>query len=592
MKKTCILCCLAALLLAAFPLNATDIRSIHTDVYLHANSNAVIYQRWDVTITGGTEWYIPIQNLGQRNIRDFKVIENDRLYENDGRNWNSKRTLEEKKYRCGITETGPGSLELCWGQGEYGDHIYHLVYVIDNLIQASSDGENDMFNWQFLNDEWTALPQQVTMNVYNYADSTYVWRAGEGGNMGVWVFGCEADCTVDSSAVHIESTEPFRYGSCLTVMMRFDKGLFNPATTDSRSFEQLRDDAFLDSDYGFSEEDYNWQPEEKDFLYYVKKIFKTLFEIALGVAIPVFILLVLPALLLMGWRKWTGRRYVKSVFGKKRITDFSRELPLGGNLAATYSLLKEGDHLNGGDSLFARLMGAYFLRWIHKGLVVCEKDPENEGRMNLRFTSSPDGLQTNDEQEKKFFKAAYEAAGENRILVAGEFSQWSKAHSALVSGWPEETRKAGKCVWEPLSMEQRQKVVAFKNFLNDFTISNVREAPEATLWQEYLVFAELFGIADKVTKNLEKLYPKLYKEYVSNIHLSESDTRELLHSVTRSSASLLSAAKREQSRLSSLYSSSSSSSSYQRSRSYGGGGHSSYHGGHGHSGGGHGGGSR
>ena len=141
-------------------------------------------------------------------------------------------------------------------------------------------------------------------------------------------------------------------------------------------------------------------------------------------------------------------------------------------------------------------------------------------------------------------------------------------------------------------METRRKVVEFKNFLSDFTLSEERGAPEIVLWQEYLVFAELFGMADKVTKNLEKLYPTVYQEYVSKAHLSGVNTHEVLRSVARSSASLLSAARSEQNRLAALNSSRSSSSSSSRSRSYGGGGHSSYHGGGGHSGGGHGGGSR
>jgi len=590
--KRLLLLCLSASLLTCAPLSATDIRSIHTDVYLHKNGNAVVYQRWDVTITGGTEWYIPIEDLGQRSIRSFRVFENDDEYENEGRNWKSKRTLEEKKYHCGISETGPHSLELCWGQGEYGDHVYHVLYIIDNLIQASGDGENDMFNWQFLNDEWSAKPQEVSMKVYNYADSAYVWQAGEGGNMGFWVFGCEADCTVENGEVHITSTEPFQYYSHLTLMMRFDKGLFLPATTDPKSFEQLRDEAFWDSDYGYDE---SYEPAPpRTFGYYMKKLLEVLLAILLGVSIPVIVFIVIPVLLILSWKKVTGRRYVKSVFGQKRITGWTRELPLNGQLSAAYSLLAEGDRLSGGDKLFSQLIGAYFLRWVHRGLVVCEKDPAKEGRVNLRFTqATPDGLLTTDPLEQKYYKAARLAAGSNLILEADEFSKWSKANSHTVSVWPNEARRHGKQIWGPLPMEERRKVVEFKNFLNDFTISKEREAPEATLWQEYLVYAQLFGIADKVSGNLQKLYPEIYREYTRNAHLSNFDTREVLHSVTRSSAAMLSAAKSEQSRLASLHSTQSrSSSSYQRSRSYGGGGHSSHHGGGGHSGGGHGGGSR
>ena len=76
--KRLVLFCLSALLLTCVSLSATDIRSIHTDVYLHKNGNAVVYQRWDVTITGGTEWYIPVQDMGQRSIRSFRVFRHQR----------------------------------------------------------------------------------------------------------------------------------------------------------------------------------------------------------------------------------------------------------------------------------------------------------------------------------------------------------------------------------------------------------------------------------------------------------------------------------------------------------------------------------
>ncbi len=44
------------------------------------------------------------------------------------------------------------------------------------------------------------------------------------------------------------------------------------------------------------------------------------------------------------------------------------------------------------------------------------------------------------------------------------------------------------------------KWTAFKNFLNDFAAFDVKELPEITLWQRYMVYATLFGLADKVSK--------------------------------------------------------------------------------------------
>lgn len=43
---------------------------------------------------------------------------------------------------------------------------------------------------------------------------------------------------------------------------------------------------------------------------------------------------------------------------------------------------------------------------------------------------------------------------------------------------------------------------AFKNFLNDFGNFKVKELPEIVLWEKYLVYATIFGLADKVEKSM------------------------------------------------------------------------------------------
>lgn len=46
--------------------------------------------------------------------------------------------------------------------------------------------------------------------------------------------------------------------------------------------------------------------------------------------------------------------------------------------------------------------------------------------------------------------------------------------------------------------EEYMKWKALRNFLNDFGRMNEKEVPEIALWERYLVFATVFGIADKV----------------------------------------------------------------------------------------------
>ena len=63
---------------------------------------------------------------------------------------------------------------------------------------------------------------------------------------------------------------------------------------------------------------------------------------------------------------------------------------------------------------------------------------------------------------------------------------------------------------EPSHREELCQVMEFRNFLNDFTLSSERSASEVAVWKHYLVFAQLFGIADKVSEQFSKLYPEMF----------------------------------------------------------------------------------
>ena len=40
-----------------------------------------------------------------------------------------------------------------------------------------------------------------------------------------------------------------------------------------------------------------------------------------------------------------------------------------------------------------------------------------------------------------------------------------------------------------------------------FSLISERKSAETIIWQDYMVYATLFGIADKVIKQFEKVYP-------------------------------------------------------------------------------------
>lgn len=78
-------------------------------------------------------------------------------------------------------------------------------------------------------------------------------------------------------------------------------------------------------------------------------------------------------------------------------------------------------------------------------------------------------------------------------------------------------------------VEHYAKWQAFKNFLNDFGTFELKELPEIVLWERYLVYATVFGLAKKLEKvmkvyiaenNLSELYPNIV--IIHDFNLSSS----------------------------------------------------------------------
>lgn len=56
-----------------------------------------------------------------------------------------------------------------------------------------------------------------------------------------------------------------------------------------------------------------------------------------------------------------------------------------------------------------------------------------------------------------------------------------------------------------------------KKYMEDFSMLDKREVPELVIWEKYLVYATVFGIADKVIKQLKMVYPN-FEEITNGIN--------------------------------------------------------------------------
>ena len=552
--------------IAVIPLNAQEIRDVDVTVRLQKDGSAHVTQVWDATVVAGTEWYIPVNNLGKMEIVDFSVSENGELYASDGRHWDSDRSRSAKAFRSGIIEKGSDGVELCWGQGEYGPHVWTASFTILNLVQSLQD--YDAFNYQFINDELVAAPQHAKVTIINETGSE-PWTEE---NSGIWAFGYNGNILFQDGDIVAESTEPFQSKSSMIVMCRFEKGLFSPAVSRDIPFEKMQKKAFKGSSY----------KEKKGFEDYLADI--TAWGMVGIILLCIFgiPLLIIAYLLWLLWVKVSGRRWKPSVFGDSKPQGWYREPPMNGDIAAAFSALSEGDRLSKKHN--AELIGALFLKWLQDGFIKVVPDPKNDSRVDLAFDPS-DTLDVGESYENDLYNMALEAAGDNHILEAGEFEKWAKRKWRKISAWPDKVKTIGEVAWKRHTVEERENLIKFKNFLEEFTMVSDRDAIEVKLWKSYMVYAQLFGIADRVAKNFQKLYPADFEKYVQGMGLTNYTMfTNVLSNTNRSASAMLNKAYEAKS------ASSSSGGSGWSSR--GGGGFSSFGGGGGFSGGGHGGGSR
>ena len=533
-------------------MHGQSIDNIAVTVAVHPDGSALVTQEWDVNVVKGTEWYLPVKNLGAMEVKDLRVFENGKEFESVGTKWNTGWSLEEKRERCGINIVSDG-IELCWGQGDLGRHRWTATFTLTGLVQTLNDA--DAFIFQFINPGLVAAPKNASVTIVNESGKKWSYD-----NTRVWGFGFDGDVNLVDGKVLAVASDGLRSNGHMTVMVRFNKGMFSPTISRSMDFAQMEYEAKQGSSYNNGEED-----DPSSIITFILAL--------LGAGGAVFYAIYAAIC------KALGYRYKKSYFGQTKITDWYRDAPLNGDLFAAYYVLHHGQRFGADPSDMSRFIGALFLSWVMDGKVKVIPDGK---RVNLEFGGDH---VFSGEVEGDLYLMAEEASGENLILEKGEFEKWSKRHYTEFTGWTTRADSQGKSnlyaanlligssAMGPEAQAKLRQLIGFKNFLKDFTLVPEREVGEVRLCKSYLIYAQLFGVADKVSAQLQKLYPADMEQFARNYGM---DTTTLTNTIFYSNAMSFGASRAAAAKIA----------------AEGRGGHSSFGGGGGFSGGGFGGGSR
>ena len=459
------------------------IKNIDIRISLQKDGSANISEVWDIRATEGTEWYLVRNNLGDISIKNLSVSDESGLdYINEGE-WDVDRSISKKAGKCGLNYTDKG-VEICWGLGSYGDHVYTVKYTMTNAVKNLYDA--DMLHLQLVSPGLSSRPQHVKVRLSDMPDSTRFWG-----------FGFVGESFKEGEDIVFESSEAFSRKSSVIVLLRFEKGFFNSSSVQNRDFEEVLAKALEGAEFEDEDEDIDSLIEKLLILFFMAFPFLVIFGGIAGHAAN-----------------------KKRILGcKPSKVEWCREVPYGGDLQeSNYTLKRLGEIEKAGNTYASALI----LRMIYSGAIqIIKKD---EKKIDLAFNDSrADALDAN---ARGLYDMMKDASGQDEILQEKEFSKWSRSNYRRINKWIESSSEAGRKSLEkeslivgqkytPKGQAEARKLLGFKKFLNDFTLVGERTSREVGLWQDYLVFASLFGIAGKVAKELHDIDPQFFEEVMA-----------------------------------------------------------------------------
>ena len=538
---------------------SNEIYNIDMDIYLDEQGNANITEVWDVKGNDGTEWYKGYANMGYIDLANFTVSMDG--VELTKKVWDVDESLSEKKGYYGVNTTSNG-FELCFGKYDYKRHKFTLKYTLTNMVFNTEDAQV-VYN--------TFIDRLSSVNFENFhikISSYYEFPD----NLDVWGYGYKGYAYVKDGIIEA-SNEGSMNGNYVVLLVKFPSETFD--TNIGYSSYQTFNDVYNRAEQGTF--DYDYDEEGTSFL-------ETLFGIITTLAPFIFIGIGIVAV------SKSGYGYVNNKVIDKKNTPFFRDIPCNKDIYYANTLTKLNSNLFT-NYKETNILGAIMLKWVREDKIKFIKEEKSgilgkeKSSIDLRLNPTFDNV-----LEKELFDTMYKASGDG-ILETKELEKWARKNYSKFfdlfkridkvellkleqSGHLYKRKDKNECkkrnVMDDTIYDEVVKLYGLKRFLDEFSRMDTKEVLEVKLWDEYLMYAYIFGIADKVAKQLKNLYPEVIQEYNYDY-----DTLILINNISRTSVNAASSAR-----------------SAAESYSAGGGGFSSGGGGGGSFGGGGGGGSR
>lgn len=507
--KTFMIFLFAFLIFSLFKtVNANTIKKISMDIAIDDNGTATITEVWNCTNNEGTEVYHPYYNLGNSEITMLSVTDGSTQYTKMN-SWNTSGTLSSKANKFGINKISDG-VELCWGISNYGTHTYTVKYQITNFVSELTDSQ--MIYWTLIPYDFSTQIGSVYIKIhtnFRISDTTDVWGYGNYGGTAY----------VYDGYIEMQSDGTLATNEYMTILVKFPLGTFktnNKLNSDFQYYYEMAEEGSTK---------YNNNSSGVNFFSILVPIISILFNFG------VFSVIILALSSITNREKFNFGESGKKI--EKDIPYF-RDIPCNGDIFRAYYI----GYQYGIISKKTDVLGSIILKWLKDSIIRVEKREvgtirKKEDTVVILNETNPELII--DEKEKALFKMLYEAS-EDGILENKEFEKWCKKSYSKILSWFDKIieREKEKLVTEGLIKveeitnmkvfkskqytatkglkEEAIQLAGLKKYLQEYTLIKERKAIEVHLFEEYLIYAQMMGIAKEVAKEFKELYPELIEQ--------------------------------------------------------------------------------
>ncbi len=440
------------------------------------------------------------------------------------------------------------TFEIAWGVGLDNDtdtRKYEISYTVNDAISKYNDYAE--LYWQFVGEDFEINAKKIEgvitlPSLASNKDDIKVWGHTEGLNGEIYA----------TEANKIEFTlNHFYSGRYVEIRTLFPTDMI---TNSNRTYNKDRYEEVV-------KEETKWA-NEANFKRNWEKTKDTIFQCLLIIAIIAFVIVYIFKII----------KYAKKLSSLKKYTpeqelDYFRELPSKTTTPgeAVYILQEPYNSFNRyyGKIFTAVLLNLKLRKYIDFRI---EKNEKNKEKIYISYLK--DGEVTLKKDENDILKFIKSAIGKKEEIEVKDLEKYIKSHSTSVERLIKNAKKHIETqltkekslskteqeeylkyssnasvyyvmtivflTWAfPVSIvmfingilcskikkrinvltqkgiNEKEKWKGLKKYMEDFSLLNEKEIPAIEVWEEYLVYATAFGIAQKVLKQLKEIYPNI-----------------------------------------------------------------------------------